>query len=309
MAELQSILAEMRAARWEHCVPLAGVTTVQMGLPANFALETMMTGRGKPDLKEEEWPELRWMFLRFSDHLEEHALQTEDLLRNHLNIRQSEAQQLLAAMQRARGDLYAALVGLGDADLDVEPVDPPGEWPLRRILTHLISVEQNFYRNRAALALECYRAGKPYPGNPPTENVERPEATLAELIAELDAERETTLDALLTVSDAELKAPVMWSGIDIDLRFQFLRYAQHEREHTAHIRKWRQQTGRPETEAQRLLGLAWQQQGYLEGVLIGAPDSALEASAGEGEWTLQRILAGIPSAERYFRRVVGEALG
>jgi hypothetical protein len=308
MAELQSILAEMRGARWEHCAALAGVTTAQMALPVNFAMETMLTGKSKPDLADDERANVRWMFLRFSDHLEEHALQAEDLLRNHLNIRRTEAQMLLAAMQRARGDLYAALVGLTDADLDVEPVDPPGEWPLRRILTHLISVEWSYYRNRAALALECYRADKPYPGNPPTENVERPNATIAELIAELDAEREITLDALLNVGDAELKAPLVWAGIDIDLRFQFLRYAQHDREHTAHIRKWRQQTARPESEAHRLLGLAWQQQGYLEGVLIGAPDSALEANAGEDEWTLRRMLADIPGGERYYRRLAEDAL-
>jgi hypothetical protein len=309
MSELRQILIDMRRRRWEHCVVLAGVTEVQMATRVNFAMETMLTGKSKPDLTDDEKEDVRWLLLRFSDHLEEHALQAEDLLCNHLNIRRSEGQMLLAAIQRARGDLWAALVGLTDADLDVEPVDPPGEFPLRRILVHLISVEQN-YRKRATLAIESHRAGKPYPGNPPMPpSVERSTATLAELIAELDAEREITLDALMDVSDAELKAPQLWGGIQIDVRFQILRYGQHEREHTAHIRKWRQQTDRAETDAQRLLGLAWQQQGYLEGVLLNAPDSALEQSAGEGEWTLQRMLADIPGGERYYRRLIDEALG
>lgn len=307
MPELRTILAEMRAARWTHCVALADVTTAQMALPVNFAMETMLTGRAKPDLTDDEKADVRWMFLRFSDHLEEHALQAEDLLRNHLNVRRSEAQMLLAAMQRARGDLWASLVGLGNDDLDVEPVDPPGEWPLRRILVHLIAVEQT-YRARAVLALQSLRAGEPLSGTVPVGSLERSNASLAELITELDAEREQTLVALLDVTDAELKAPALWAGIPIDLRFQYLRYAQHEREHTAHIRKWRQQTDRPETEAHRLLGLAWQQQGYLEGVLIGAPDEALEQTASPDEWTLRRMLADIPGGERYYRRLADEAL-
>jgi uncharacterized damage-inducible protein DinB len=305
MSEIRSLLTEMRYKRWNDDAQLASVTEAQMYTPTAFTMETMMTNQPGEigDIK------VRWLFLRRADHMEEHSIQIAGLLRNQFAVPTTQAHLYWAANQQARADLYAALCGLTDLDLDDVPDEPEGEWSLRQILEHLIGAERA-YASRAVYAVECQHAGKPYGGHPTLDNMPRewPGASLTDLIAEFDRAREDSLRLLINLTDEELRAPQVWGGMDIDVRFQLMRFAQHEREHTAQIRKWRLQCGKPYTEADRLLGLAWQANGRLEATLAGAPDDVLDRDPANGDWPIRRILAHISSAESYFKRMVDGAL-
>lgn len=304
MSEIRTILAEMREKRRAHDAELMRITEEQMNAETSFTFETMMTGGdGKTT-----GAVVRQMFLRRPDHLEEHALQIEGVLRSQLGVPRSQAHLIWAANQVAHGDLHAALAGLTDADLDDRSGLPEGEWSLREILEHLIVVEL-YYTLDARHALARFHAGEPHGELPDDElPIERPGASLNELIVEHDQTRDDALSALTHLTDAELRAPSRWHGIDIDVRFLLMRFAHHEREHTDQIHKWRIQRGKSQGEAARLLGLCWRQSGMLEGSLIGAPDELLDRDPGNGDWPIRRILTHIGSAETYFRRVIFKAI-
>lgn len=185
---------------------------------------------------------------------------------------------------------------------------PEGEWSLRQILEHLIVVER-YYTLDARHALARFHAGEPHGELPDDElQVERPGASLDQLVRDLDQVREEALTALVDVTDAELRAPSRWERIDIDVRFLLLRFAHHEREHTDQIHKWRASRGTHQTEAERLLGLCWKQSATLEGHLIGAPDDALDRDPGDGKWPIRRILKHISGSETYFKRMIFNAV-
>ncbi len=304
MSEVRAILAEMRKKRRKHDAELMHVTEEQMNSATGFTFETIMTGGdGKTT-----GAGVGWLFLRRPDHLEEHALQIEGILRSRFGVGRTQAHLIWAASQRAHGDLHAALVGLTDDDLDDRTGIPDGEWSLRQILEHLIVVER-YYTMDAQHAIAKFHAGEPHGDLPNDElQIERPGASIDQLLRDHDQVRDEALALLVNLTDAELRAPSRWEGIDIDVRFLLMRFAHHEREHTDQIYKWRIQRGTPQSEAARLLGLCWRQSGILEGLLIGAPDDILDRDPGDGEWPIRRILKHIGSAETYFRRVIRTAL-
>ncbi|HEX5163965.1 MAG TPA: DinB family protein [Thermomicrobiales bacterium] len=304
MSEIRTIMAEMRKKRRKHDAELAQITETQMGIQTAFTFETMMTGgQGKTT-----GAAVRDIFLRRPDHLEEHAIQIEGILRGRFGVERTQAHLIWAANQTAHGDLHAALTGLTNDDLDSREGLPDGEWALRQILEHLIVVER-YYTLDIHHALKQFHAGEPHGDLPDDElQVERPGATLAQLIQDHDDVRDEALTALADLTEAELRAPARWGEIAIDVRFLLMRFAHHEREHTDQTLKWRLQRGRQQTEAERLLGLCWRQSGILEGHLIGAPEDILDRDPGDGEWLVRRILAHIGSAETYFRRVILKAL-
>lgn len=282
MSEIRDLLAENRAHR------RAVFETLQDMPSGRMSAETTWGG-GPVDV--------RFMFLRFADHEEEHELAVQTRL-IAAGFRQTTAQRILARAEMTRGDLLAALVGLDDADLDRAP---EREWPLRRTLAHVVNVEHS-YRVQTLHSVELFRAGKEYDW-PPDELLPPAtllDGTLDDIIARLDAAREAALAALASLPDDVLAAPTIWFQRPTDVRMRLMRYAHHEREHTAHILKWREQVGRPPTEAQRLLGLAWRARGVLEGHLVGAPDDLLYA-APEGEWAIRQILAHLAGTDAWLR--------
>ncbi len=271
-----------------------------MNSTTTFTFETVMTGGDG----RTTGAGAGWLFLRRADHLEEHAIQIEGILRDRLNVRQTQAHRIWCRNQISRSDFYASIAGMTDADLDDRTGLPDGEWSLRQILEHLIVVER-YYTLDAIHALARFHAGEPHGELPDDElQVERPNASLDQLVDAYDAVREEALAALTGLSDDELNAPSRWEGIDIDVRFLLMRFAQHEREHTDQILKWRDSINKRPSEADRLLGLCWRQSGVLEGCLIGASDDVLDRDPGDGELTIRRILDHIGSAESYFKRLI-----
>jgi hypothetical protein len=288
MPDVQTILANLRHHRREVFDDLQGVPERRMTDETTWA--------GGP-------ADVRFMFLRFADHDEEHAIQIEGLLQEQ-GFRQSDAQRMLARADMTRAELSGALVGLTDGDLDLTP---PGEWPLRLTLSHMIETE-NRYTLNARYAIERFQAGLRFEPAPPDVVPPATDTPLAggmrDFIDRLDAVRDDTLAALNETPDAALHAPTRWSDRDTDVRFRLLRIAHHEREHTAHIHKWRQQVGRVPTEAQHLLSLAWRTHGIIAADLLGLPDANLDQPPAVGGWSIRDILDHLGKTEDYLRRTI-----
>src|SRR5690606_9287202 len=107
-----------------------------------------------------------------------------------------------------------------------------------------------------------------------------------EMLVKLDDARTQTMQELSGLRDEDLWAPAVWSDVTVDANFRLMRFSHHEREHAAHIRKWRVQTGKHKSDAQRLLSLAWQSHGALRGVLAGVSEELYAAAPGNDEWSV-----------------------
>jgi uncharacterized damage-inducible protein DinB len=282
-AEVRSILAKMRDSRRQVCDELHAFPELRM--------TDQTTWSGGP-------ADVRFMFLRYADHEEEHAIQIARV-RDELGFRQTRAQRALAAAEMTRGDLLATLVGLGDDDLDIAP---DGEWPLRRTLAHLVTAEHSYTVN-SLHAVVRYRQGLGWEA-PPPDLMPPPlddslDGTFSELMQRLDAARDRAHAELSGLADDELTAPTIWNRRDVSAEFRLMRFAHHEREHVAHIHKWRQQARRAPTEAEHLLGLGWRARGYLEGQLSGVPDDLLDRETPNGEGSIRDLLEHVLSTERF----------
>lgn len=291
-ASLQNVLNEIRTTRREMFVHLAQV-------PENHLVKMTRWGYGPTDA--------RYMFLRFADHDEEHGLQIEHTLRSMLGWQPSHAQIILGAAERTRGDLLASLVGLTDDDLDVVPDVPAGEFSLRQTLSHVLYVE-HAYRYDVLHALERQRAGEPF-GDYPDVDVpcEYPDSSLDDLLTRLDDARDQTLRDLSTCTDEELRAPAKWGKLELDVNWLLMRFAHHEREHVAQIEKWRVQTGRIATDAQRLLGQSWRTHGTVRGYLVGVDDELFTRDPGNGEWSVQECMNHMSGSDGFFKRMIEAA--
>jgi uncharacterized damage-inducible protein DinB len=289
--EVRRLLAELRSARRAVCAELHALPPERMTVPTIWA-------RAAADV--------RFMFLRYADHEEEHALQLARWLAE-FGFTQTTAQRALGAAEMTRGDLLAVLVGLDDADLDRTP---EGEWPLRRTLAHLIGAEQS-YTVQTAWAVERFRSGLAWEAPPddllPPPLDESLAGSLADFLERLDAARERAITQLSDLPDEVLKAPTRWWNRDVSVEFRLQRFAHHEREHTAHILKWRQQVGRVPNEAEHLLGLAWRARGVLASQLVGLPDDLLDREAANNEGTIRQLLQHLIHSEQYITGQVRSA--
>ena len=291
-ASLQNVLDKIRATRREAFVDLAQV-------PEEHLNKATRWGYGPTDA--------RYMFLRFSDHDEEHGLQIEHTLRSMLGWQPSHVQIILGAAERTRGELLAALVGLTGDDLDVVPKEPAGEWPLRQTLVHALATEHS-YRINTWHAVERHRAGEPHGELPARgEQAEFADLPLDALLSGLDAARNQSIAELAGLSDEDLRAPDVWSDLELDVNWRLMRFSHHEREHTAQIEKWRVQTGKVATDAQRLLGLAWRSHGAVRGYLVGVDDELFTRDPGNGEWSVQQCMAHMSGSDGFFKRMIEAA--
>jgi hypothetical protein len=268
-SEVRMILSDIRASRRQVFAELEGLPEERLTAPALWG------GR--------EF-DARFVLLRYADHEEEHALQVRKTL-DGFGRQQTEAQQILGAACMTRGDLYGALLGLSDADMDLTP---EGEWPLRLTLWHIIQSERT-YRVATSWAAELHQAGREWKPHERPEQIAE-EGDFSTFLEHLDNEREDLLADLAGIQDAAMTAPTVWAEIRVDVRFRLMRAAHHEREHTAHILKWRAQVGRPLTDAQRLLGNAWSARGVLESHLVGMTDVLLDLKPQNGDGTIRSIL-------------------
>ncbi|MEZ4833739.1 MAG: DinB family protein [Caldilineaceae bacterium] len=122
---LNTLLAEIRQVREESLDLCADLTE------DDFAQPTEM----------HRWDDVRRVFLRFGDHMREHASQIEGI-RADLGRSPTPPQRMLAEAELTWGKLLAATTNLSDEDLDAVP--PSGGWTVRQALEHLAQGERNY---------------------------------------------------------------------------------------------------------------------------------------------------------------------
>jgi hypothetical protein len=194
----------------------------------------------------------------------------------------SPAQRILAQYHAAYRDLDAALLGITPEEADVPPAE--GEWPLRTVVSHVLSADVFFYGG-VRYALDRHRSGDGRPAEIPEEawdafvGMEEAafEALLAGPLVELRAYHaafhEKVLREFASISQAELELPSMlWESEPMSLRFRLHRFDSHVRQHTVQADKALVTIGRGPSEARRLLRLIYAALAEVEGATIGAWD-------------------------------------
>lgn len=192
----------------------------------------------------------------------------------------SSAQRILAQYHAAYRDLEAALLGITPDAAERAPAE--GEWPLRRVVAHIVRADVGFY-GVVRYALDRHRTGDGRPAEIAEEAwddlvgedddsfralLERPLADLRTYHAAL---HERVLQEFADISEAELDLPSMyWEGEPMSLRFRLHRFDSHLRQHTVQADKTLAGIGRRPNEAKRLLRLIYAALAQFEGAAVGA---------------------------------------
>lgn len=228
---------------------------------------------------------VRFSFFRTYEELSELAAKVAKARDAH-GLSPSSAQLILAQYHRAYRDLQAALLGITADEADQEPAE--GEWPLRRVMAHIVGAEVGFYVV-VKYALDRQRSGN-------GRSLEIPDEAWDAILGEEVTSLETMLDGSLAgiqtyyeafhdrvlqefadIREDELAIPsVYWEGYPMGLRFRLHRFDSHLRQHTVQVDKTLAGIGREPNEAKRLLRLIYGALAEAEGATIGAWDVGAE---------------------------------
>ena len=216
----------------------------------------------------------------------------------------SSAQRVLAQYHVAYCDLQAALLGLSADDLQRAPT--PDEWPIRRIVEHIVGADVGFYVC-TRYALDRHRAGDSQPGKIPNEAwdaligmdepafdaiMQGPFAGLQQFHRQF---HERVLDEFAGIQEQELALSSMyWESQPQPLRFRLHRFDSHMRQHTIQVDKALLDIGCAPTEARRLLRLIYGALGEAQSAAIGAQ----EIAAGLSQEVAYRITGRTAEIER-----------
>ena len=188
-----------------------------------------------------------------------------------------ESRRILALAQRAFGDLRGLLLGVPVPLIDREP--RPGEWPLREVLRHVLSVErryaaQTLYAVERADAEPVRIPEERMPVTAPTEG----EGDVATLLSRVAAARRETDRHLAELPAAALTRPTVWLKAQLDVRFRLHRFAAHIVEHTVQCDKTLATLGWRLPEGRRIVRQVTAVLGELEGLGAQAEAHAIESS-------------------------------
>jgi hypothetical protein len=198
----------------------------------------------------------------------------------------SAAQRILGQYHGAYRDLQAALLGVGADEADRAPAE--GEWPLRRVLAHIVGAEIGFYVV-IRYALDRQRSGDGRPLEIPDEawdgiigeDLSSVEALLDGPLAGIQAYyrafHKRVLQDFATIGEEELSVPSMyWEGYPMSLRFRLHRFESHLRQHTVQVDKTLAGIGCSPNEAKRLVRLVYNALAEAEGGILGAGEMGAE---------------------------------
>ena len=209
---------------------------------------------------------VRFAFFRTLEELRDLAVTVREqaFLRG---ARPSAAGLILDSYHAAWRGMHSTLLGLEEDDF--EQVPAPGEWPLRRVIAHIVDADVGFY-TVISETLQIVRAGGPPPhGNlePAWERVTRSMADDYETLMSGPSEpvlafdrklHARILDEFSGITAEELETPsYYWEASPYPLRFRLGRFESHGRQHTVQLYKTRVAIGRPPSESQLLLGLIY----------------------------------------------------
>jgi hypothetical protein len=144
--------------------------------------------------------------------------------------------ELRPAVEEARAGLYAAVEGVSEEQAAFRPASGEGEdaWGIAEVLRHVIQSQEGVALRVRALAL-----GDPARGSTPGRLVGRADATLPELIRDLQAANFALDHAVGSVEGRErldTTAPHPFFG-DLNCRAWFLFQRVHDIDHTRQIEK------------------------------------------------------------------------
>ena len=236
---------------------------------------------------------VRVAYLRTVEELRELAV------RLAARIPRSEAQHILAQYHASYRDLQAVLLGVDDELAAAVPAD--GEWPLRRVLDHIIQADRNFFTIQV-VTLQRFRSGEP----PVKLNEEiwqafwagesQPrEGPFSELMAYYKSLHRRILAELAGTAAGELEAASLyWESKPMPVRFRLHRFESHVRQHTVQAEKTLDLLGRRPNEARYLLRQIYAALAEVEGWRIGAPAAGAaerEALAAEIGKRIQEVVS------------------
>ncbi len=205
----------------------------------------------------------------------------------------SYAQRALVIGSAGFGRLLGTFAGVTEELFERQPA--PGEWGLREALAHVIAVSRRYLVGVEYAVARRQRGGEgplrpPADSMPPSSGETERHGTMAELLARLVATRDEIVCRVGAVADADLDAPGDWVSLPIDVRFRIHRFAAHDREHAAHLRKIHQQLGWQQNEAQLLLGEAQAARAAFETVIRYTPEALLEQPVRPGGSTIAGLV-------------------
>jgi hypothetical protein len=189
------------------------------------------------------------------------------------------AQHILAQYHAAFRDLQAVLLGVGDELAQQPPA--PEEWPLQRVLLHMVEAEGSFlFANQYAIERERMQDGRPQTPSEEAwdvfwsaELLQRFSKTssFSELLDYHRQLHQHVLETFASVSDAELGIQaVFWEPTAMPVEFRLHRFDSHLRQHTIQAEKTLVALGVHSNEARRLLRLIYSALAEAESVQIGA---------------------------------------
>jgi DinB family protein len=163
-----------------------------------------------------------------------------------------ESRRTLALAQRAFGDLRGLLIGLPTELLDREPRS--GEWPVREVLRHMLSVERRYaVQTRYAVERADHDPVRIPEDRLPTTAPTEVGGDVAAVLARLGQARSETNRRLCDLAPAALTRPSLWVKVEIDVRFRLHRFAAHVIEHTIQCEKTLAALGWHPTEGRRIV--------------------------------------------------------
>jgi hypothetical protein len=191
----------------------------------------------------------------------------------------SDAQRILAQYHSAYMDLQGVLLVVDSGYDEMPPAE--GEWPLRRIIAHIVGADLGFYVI-VKYALDRHRQGL----DPLVKIEDETWLGIAGMDeSELDAMMDGSLPGLQSfhgdlhrriltdlaeIDAAEIEKPSrFWEDEPMSLRFRMHRFDSHMRQHTIQVEKTLQRVGHIPNESQRLLRLIFFALAQVEEVSIG----------------------------------------
>jgi hypothetical protein len=188
------------------------------------------------------------------------------------------AQRILGQYHLAYRDLQAKLIGVDDEFGERNPEE--GEWPLRKILQHIIGAERGFFAT-TFYAIERIRVGDDRPmamsdddWNAFWEDDDYKQLSegghFSEILSYYQALHARILTGFSNITDDELGIPsVFWESDPMPVVFRLHRFDSHLRQHTIQAEKTLHKLVGVPTESQRLLRLIYAALGEVEGIAIG----------------------------------------
>jgi hypothetical protein len=222
---------------------------------------------------------IRFAFFRTYEELRELAVK---LLSERITQAKppSAAQLILAQYHAAYCDLQAALLGVESGQIDQAPAK--GEWPVRKVLAHIIGGELEFFVV-VRYALDRHRSGDGRPAEITREvwvaTSGMDEVSFGSILAGPfeglrdyhNTLHERILREFADISDAELDVPSKyWEKELMSVRFRLHRFDSHLRQHTIQVDKTRVALEQFPNEAQRLVRLIYAALADANGAVIGA---------------------------------------